>query len=278
MSLTKEETETMFRLMAECLIQDPRIPELAALYTRDKKILARLAEHENTRVLEAVAGNPATPPEILERLAEHKGISVLFAVEGISVLVAVAGNPTTSPEILERLAEHEYTHVPETVAGNPATPPEILERLAEHKNTRVLVVVAGNPATPPEILKRLAAHWHFSVLCRVAGNRKTPETILRALVKVGSIPAMEVARNPCISRELFLELVQSKDVLVRNALSENPRLSKEDLAHMLRHWEDRKSLEVEKERDQKILKKITKRLKDLEGEKESNVANEKPQQ
>ena len=76
-----------------------------------------------------MARDPNTQPDVLAGLAEH---------EDWRVREAVAANPAVPEEILARLADDEDMDVRRAVAENPATPVETLVRLAKNRDCDVL--------------------------------------------------------------------------------------------------------------------------------------------
>jgi len=140
-------------------------------------------------VVEALAKNPATPPNLLT--------AIVKAGAGHYLVSLVGANPNAPLSLLEDIAAGPlgYERVA-GLAGNPRITPGIAERLGGVKRadfrsdieyrlyqTFVLAELVRNPATPKPLFDRLAA-WeqpeHFLAVAVIYAERASCEQIRRA--------------------------------------------------------------------------------------------------
>ena len=202
----------------------------------DYSVLRRVAAHHNTParviedlardaaggdLLEDIAANPATRPELLEPLVWGACLCRVECSEdecrwngetAEMIVAAVLSNPSTPPrmvdelcegsvadgdehtgavaraersaETLRRLARHDNEYVRAAVAGNPNTSDDTLRLLASEPTGVIAAPLASNPNCPPETLADLAAAHNFNAydLRRVAANRNCPSGTLAGFV------------------------------------------------------------------------------------------------
>ncbi|MEV8136588.1 hypothetical protein [Microbacterium aurantiacum] len=154
-------------------------------------------------LLEAIARNPRTPPEIRPELA-----LAIIDTAGEDLLRDFAKDESTPGDVLKRLAQHSSASVRFLVASRTAAPSEVLKMLAldTAPNIRaaaarvqgmpipslvslaadgdetVRAAVAGNTSTPPELLMRLALDDSVDVVAAVAANSSATATVLTRVV------------------------------------------------------------------------------------------------
>lgn len=123
-------------------------------------------------VLEALAGNRATPSEVLAEVARLNRGRVRS--ERGDFDEALARHPSAPPALLAQLAASEDDSAREAVAAHPRTPPEVLESLAADREWSVREAVAAHAAAPPETLKRLGGDEDSSVRDAARANPGYP--------------------------------------------------------------------------------------------------------
>ena len=187
-------------------------------------VLGRLAKDDNYSVLRRVAAHHSTPPWVLEHLARDAG--------GGDLLEDIAANPATRPELLEPLVwgaclcgvecfEDECRWNGETaemvvaaVLSNPSTPRLMVDELYEGS------VADGDEHTgavaraerSAETLTQLARHDNDYVRAAVAGNANTSADTLRLLAsEPTSVIAPPLASNPNCPPETLAELAATQN-------------------------------------------------------------------
>ncbi|MET0395955.1 MAG: hypothetical protein ABW277_03955 [Longimicrobiaceae bacterium] len=123
-------------------------------------------------VLEALAGNRATPSDVLAEVARLNGERVRS--ERGDFDEALARHPAAPPALLAQLAASADDSAREAVAAHAATPPETLEALAADAEWSVREAVAAHAGTRPETLKRLGADEDSSVRDAARANPGYP--------------------------------------------------------------------------------------------------------
>jgi hypothetical protein len=172
--------------------------------------LERLLSHvlESPRGRAVVASSRELPPAALALLA---------ADEDDTVRLAVAGNPATPPEVLVELADDWVCRL--AVAGNSGAPPALLTRLAVAWDPAVRKAVARNPAAPSEVLEVLAEDADLGVRTGVARNSNAPSGALRLLVDEGVTRIRRaLADNPNCPAEVLVRLNEGDDPVVQRLL------------------------------------------------------------
>ncbi len=149
--------------------------------------LRYMATHLGALIRTRVADNASAPAKLLAELGRDLTYS---SGSGIFPMYAVAGNPATPPEVLRSIADH---HIPPDVAalwdgllgslgGNPATPEDVLEMLASDPNWSIRSSVASNPATPDRILYLLGRDAEEHVRAPAWQNLAIPKSERAAAV------------------------------------------------------------------------------------------------
>lgn len=105
--------------------------ELALSEETPVETLIELAKSENVKVLEAVAYNPNTPPDILANLSKYMPSTMDGTEDEWHIIVEVACNFNIPPEVLGKLGDCYFWMIRHCVADNPNTPLEMLLKLAE---------------------------------------------------------------------------------------------------------------------------------------------------
>lgn len=185
--------------------------------------LRELAQSDYGAVVEAVARNVRTPPDVLRMIFEGSPTPEDYGRN-------LAENKSTPPDILDRLSEYEAFQV--EVARNPGTSAETLEILADsdiaetkRKTERIdmLRLVARNPNTPIDIVESWVDHTKRRVREGVAHN---PGIRLELLERLARDPAATVRRNAAPSARLdpaTLEYLADDEAnTVRKAVAANP--------------------------------------------------------
>lgn len=131
---------------------------------RDKKNALSLSEKEQ----EALARNPATPPEILFQLARSPQRVILKLV---------VQNPATPAAVLGALAEQGFARA----LSHPRTPLAILLHCMTSDGWQDRAAIAKNPAATLEILLALAADKSPMVRRHVANRKDLPAEVMAKL-------------------------------------------------------------------------------------------------
>ncbi len=122
-------------------------PDLIASKTLlDEDLFGRLLEQYAVDL----AANPSITPSMQEKL---------YALDDKRVLETLAANSITVPEILDHLFESGQFSA--SLAFNPSLSPDKLELLAASSDAEVLVALAANTATPIEVLYQLSLDRRF---------------------------------------------------------------------------------------------------------------------
>lgn len=111
-----------------------------------RELYARWWTSHDAGVLDAMAGNERTPPDVLSELARHKKSQVRYDV---------AKNPSTPGPVLEQLYAEDQNRY--ALAVNPSVPEAMLRRLAENADHLVRFNLASNLSVPRDLLERLMA-------------------------------------------------------------------------------------------------------------------------
>ena len=174
---------------------------------------ARLSKLPVASVVEIVAKNPKTPPEVLADLVGRRGWSRLFK--------NVAHNPSTPAETLLVLSRDEDNDVRAGVASNPNVPVEALAELLDDVSLFVRQRASSNPAVGLEQLEALAASPDAYLREGVARNPKVSQALLDRLV-VDNVPGVACAAARHSAPSTLIALFDKEDCprQVRNAAAE----------------------------------------------------------
>ena len=118
------------------------------------KTLDKLANDNDSNILEGVAGNRNTSPETLDKLAEDPDMLVVDNV---------VRNPNTSAETLDKLSKEKADYIRYGVAWHKNTSAKTLDKLSGDKNWDVRYGVVQHPNTSIETLKKLSNDQDESV-------------------------------------------------------------------------------------------------------------------
>ncbi|GIE81282.1 hypothetical protein Aph02nite_72320 [Actinoplanes philippinensis] len=247
------------------LAGDPesRVVAELAIFTTDRELLTRLAEHPHAEVRAGVAANPAAPPEVLAGLiAVHwRGtggpLPVSCAVcllepvpfvhdpecprldcdlppgaacdgthESVihSLLVRAVDNTATPADAAAELAGHPSLHVRWQLAARLDLPPDVAVRLAGDPNPGVRGAVAGNPALPEPMIRNLATDDSPTVRRHLASNPGVP---LDLLARAARVPAGPLPRIAAASPDEVRQLAESRSPQLRALVAERRDLPPE---------------------------------------------------
>lgn len=207
-------------------------------------------EFDPKGVMEGIAGNPETPPELLDILAHKatKNIQKMIAqnpATDTETLIFLASkpwgekamlNPKLPPCFLEKHARNTlpYNHRRE-IAANPSTPGHVLEHLASDENGYVREAVAKNPSTPPSVLKVLISDLK-PIRKMALNNPQFPRTTLEKLATSEDARSRYFAAGSSQASERLLDrLADDEDDLVRCEATSNEGMSTETLERLSHH-------------------------------------------
>jgi len=162
-------------------------------------------------ISEAIASNPACPPETVDWLA--------LEADRWEVRLAALANPNLSEHAMLR-----YAMAPRAEAPEPGQDQQDLyqDYADEH------IAIAGNPNCTPKVLLRLSYSPDRRVLNAVAKHLNTPGQVLEGLA-LGDYYGTEVrqtaASNPSLPLERIQKLLRDPHRQVAQAAADNPALS-----------------------------------------------------
>lgn len=133
--------------------------------------LARLASDPRYRVRQAVALNPASPPELRLRLAQGGDPFVL---------AALARDPCLLPGLAGALAACPLVQTRALLAEHPGAPAPVLAALASDPSWLVRRAVAWNIAIEPELLATLASDPRPEVRVEARWREASPASVAYA--------------------------------------------------------------------------------------------------
>lgn len=188
--------------VVDALIEDESVRAAALARTHSVPLLRRWASGGDWSEREAVARNPATPPDLLIRLAadpEHGVRTWVMSNPATPAEVVDAGTDNPHPHVrawalygansaarLRRAATGDDADERACVARNPHLPPELMRRLATDPDRRVRFELALNAALPPDVRNVLRADPYFTVAnvarlgptSRANGDREPLRTLI----------------------------------------------------------------------------------------------------
>ena len=115
------------------------------------------------------------------------------------VLDALAGNERTPPDLLAELARHEKWQVRYHVAKNPSTPRPVLEQLYPEDRNRFGLAV--NPSVSEAMFRRLAEDADHLVRYNLTANPSVPRDLLDRLIADPNEMVANAARRAARDRE-----------------------------------------------------------------------------
>lgn len=173
---------------------DPRVPPALLLAAKAREDVTDV-EYD---VYEALAANPAAPPELLVALA--RDMSAL----NTRTRRLVALHAAAPPAALTLLADEPYAaDIRLTLAAHPNLSPELRARLLAHSLAQAIAtpdpcyraVALAHPDTSPELLAAHADSPHWIERVAVALNPGTPPDARRLLAEDGNRLVRAAARS-----------------------------------------------------------------------------------
>lgn len=207
-------------------------------------------EFDPKGVMEGIAGNPETPPELLDILAHKatKNIQKMIAqnpATDTETLIFLASKPwgekaMLNPKLpscfLEKHARNTlpYNHRRE-IAANPSTPGHVLEHLASDENGYVREAVAKNPLTPPSTLSFLASDLK-AIRKMALNNPQFPQATLEKLAASEDVRSRFFAASSARASERLLDtLADDEDDRVRREAAFNKNMGVATLERLSHH-------------------------------------------
>ncbi|MDY6902917.1 MAG: hypothetical protein SWZ49_33320 [Cyanobacteriota bacterium] len=256
------------RGVAQAVAENPNAPV---------RVLAELAEDENSTTRRLVAENPGTPAEILIQLARQpieKKVSIGWVIDR-NVRDAAFKNPnfpfleryrlsveteqdeetkkvhqlmakrTDSPFALSQVVKNGDRHSKITAARNPKTPISILEQLAKDADEDVRSVLVQNPNLPSNCLIELAKNSTFNVQLTIARRtHPTPiEVLLQFSLHEDKIIRSEIARNKNTPSDVLAFLAEDKERDVKIKALSNKNIPREVLSQALLNIYEQEEIE-----------------------------------
>ncbi|HBU42899.1 MAG: hypothetical protein CMH37_14390 [Microbacterium sp.] len=182
-----------------------------ARLAKDSAEIRRLAQEEDPVLLEAIARNPRTPPELMPEL-----VLAILDTAGEDLLRDYAKEASTPADVLRRLAEHTSASVRFAVASRSATPSDVLKILALDSAPNIRAAAARIQGMPVSSLVNLVADADNAVRKAVAGNvSMPPELLMRLAVDDVADVVAAVAANASATGPVLTKIVN--DQLARRA-------------------------------------------------------------
>lgn len=182
-----------------------------ARLAKDSAEIRRLAREEDPVLLEAIARNPRTPPELMPEL-----ILAILDTAGEDLLRDYAKEASTPANVLRRLAEHTSASVRFAAASRSAVPPDVLKILALDSAPNIRAAAARIQGMPVSSLVNLVADADNTVRKAVAGNvSMPPELLMRLAVDDVADVVAAVAANASATGPVLAKIVN--DQLARRA-------------------------------------------------------------
>lgn len=214
---------------------------------------------EDSRVLERIARDPRTRPEVLDKIARSRiktaedhqwnpyllldlldnpkistdTLNYLYPIVSRTGGMAdgyvpmIARHPNVSNALIHKLANDPNIRVVFAVLNNPNVPSDILENLvATTKDDRILREIAGLPTTSPDLLRKLAKMTRRDVAYVVAENPNTPKDVIDYYATdpdADSLGRGAIASDPKSSPELLTKVYNTEpDYYIGMRLLTNP--------------------------------------------------------
>ena len=182
-----------------------------ARIANDGAEIRRLARESDPVLLEAIARNPRTPPELKPEL-----VLAIIDTAGEDLLRDYGKEATTPDDVLRRLAKHESSSVRFAVASRAAAPSDVLKILALDPAPNIRAAAARGQGMPVSSLVSLAADADKTVRKSVAGNASMPpELLMRLAVDDAADVVAAVAANASATAPVLTKIVN--DQLARRA-------------------------------------------------------------
>jgi hypothetical protein len=191
----------------------PLTPEQEALNsTTTAERLCELAKSNKTIILQAVAANPNTPPNVIIKLFKQYPIQVFRnPVLDLSIL--------ENPQFLDILCKQN-----KNIFNYQGLPLFFLEWATKHKNKDIRANLAASRFTPLYILEILASDQNPDVRIKVVKNNSTPNQILSNLIRDRDEGVrLAVLNDIRIPLQYLIALSQDKEYIIRLSIAKNPR-------------------------------------------------------
>lgn len=183
---------SVFRALANH--EDSRVREqLAGNLGVASSILAKLATDEDEEVRAAAAGNEHTPAKALEQLLSANESEVSQGYHNI-ITQALASNRGAPMSLLKRIVELDPTSYLLPLLRNPSIDSELVRSISnaddkdpqgQHGGRMMLKTYREemllNPSTPPHVLRKFSKHRDPDYRADVAENPSTPPNTLTML-------------------------------------------------------------------------------------------------
>ena len=190
----------------------------AAFATRNSDLLQRLADDSETVVRQAVAANPACPPELCEQLADDP-----------DMINELLHNPATPASVLETVAAVKDHR--EYAASHPNCPPALLDQLASDRDEHVRCATARHRSCPPETISQLLHDPAETVRANAASNERCPpERVRHTAGHPSATVRAAAAKNPSCPPDVLQKLASDHETSVRRAVTANPNATASLLA------------------------------------------------
>lgn len=212
-----------------------------------RRILADLSNDLRPEIVDYVATQPSTPPEILAAMAQRyydKDAVPIQKILNERILYGVAGNPSTPSSTLEMLGtvgENVFQwsfDIKENVARNPSTPVAVLSKMAaakDYKDNGVAFGLAENPNTPPELFEKLASTKDNLILTRLAENPGVPPSVLEVLARSKDEEVLELlAKNPNTPESAIVLIAKTDDDWTLERVAVHPNAPAEVLGKLVK--------------------------------------------
>lgn len=159
------------------IVADQVAARLSDAWTGDEDVFD---ESDVNDVLEGLAGNAGSSPEILAQVAQLNRERA--AEDRVDLDEALAKHAATPPTLLTELARSDDDSVREAVAAHPRAAVEVLEQLAGDAEWNVREAVAKRTEVSAETLKRLGKDDDSSVREAARANPSYPRFSLRKML------------------------------------------------------------------------------------------------
>ncbi|NJL63317.1 MAG: HEAT repeat domain-containing protein [Methylacidiphilales bacterium] len=188
-------------------------PEQEALNsTTTAERLCELAKSNKTIILQAIAVNPNTPPNILVKLFTQYPTQI-FKNPALDLLIL------ENPQFLDILYKQN-----KNIFHYQGLPLFFLKWAVQHENKDIRVNLAASSFTPVHILEILASDRNRDVRIKIVKNKSTPNQVLCNLISDRDEGVrLAVLNDIRIPLEYLIALSQNKEYIIRLSIAKNPR-------------------------------------------------------
>ncbi|GAA4065228.1 hypothetical protein GCM10023065_16230 [Microbacterium laevaniformans] len=170
---------------------------------KDVVEIRRLARATDPVLLEAIARNSGTPPELLPEI-----VLAILDTAGEDLLRDYAKDTSAPADVLRRLAQHSSAGVRFAVASRAVAPSDVLKMLALDSAPNIRAAAARVQGMPVSSLVSLVADADNAVRKSVAGNASMPpELLMRLAVDDAADVVAAVAANPSATGPVLSKIV-----------------------------------------------------------------------